>query len=212
MATLLPKQFSELLSSCSLEVKRAMLAALTDNITSSECAEKSHNPNAEESTLVEHVSDIGISKDLSETIESELNTMNIHSGNKLKVKTVWLSLDKRSYNYGNVINKPQSINNYPGIKMLMGIVNKHPNTTQDADVALVSCFPSNEACLSHHSDDEPLISQSSSISTVSFGGPRVLMFAKKVATQEEKSQKVDGKEKSKLVLKVKFHFLLPITQ
>ena len=44
------------------------------------------------------------------------------------------------------------------------------------DACLVSFFPSSKASLSLHKDDEDLISQSSSICTVSFGAPRSLEF------------------------------------
>ena len=60
----------------------------------------------------------------------------------------------------------------------MDKVNNHPCTTSDMDAALVSCFPSSKAKLRLHADNEPHISQTSSICTISFGPPRTLEFVK----------------------------------
>ena len=54
----------------------------------------------------------------------------------------------------------------------MEIVNSHPLTTGEMNSCLVSRFPSHKATLSLHSDNEKIISQCSSICTVSFGAPR----------------------------------------
>ena len=58
----------------------------------------------------------------------------------------------------------------------MEIVNSHPSTKGDMNSCVVSCFPSHKATLSLHSDNEKIISQCSSICTVSFGAPRELQF------------------------------------
>ena len=52
----------------------------------------------------------------------------------------------------------------------------HPSSTSDMDCCLVTCFPSNAACLSLHRDDDEVTSQSSAICTVSFGAPWALDF------------------------------------
>ena len=58
----------------------------------------------------------------------------------------------------------------------MDVVNSHPSTTGDMDSCLVTRYPSNKSALRLHKDQEPLISQTSSICTVSLGAPRELSF------------------------------------
>ncbi len=108
-------------------------------------------------------------------ILAELETLNLKRPGK-GVKTQWLSPTDESYNYGKVLNSPWPIKDYPNICELMKVVNSHPSTTGDMDCCLVTRYPSNKATLSLHSDNEKLISQMSSICTVSFGAPRELQF------------------------------------
>lgn len=185
----LPPAFTELLSSSSLDLKQRMLTALSKDIahaklhatptTSTTTPTESNN---DLSCFTEHVEDLGIDDTLSKAIWSELQSLRLRSrsrkGKLNKVKTQWLSPSNEEYNYGNVINKPMPISNFPNICKLGEIVNKHSSTTGDMDAALVSCFSTSNAHLRLHSDMEPLISQSSSICTVSFGPPRTLEFVR----------------------------------
>ena len=187
----LPPTFVRLLESEPLVVQKHMLAALLDNIALLEGANLPPAPSAprnkpvpkptardEVSAFVEHVSNPGIDKNLAQAILNELNALDLASGKPEKVKTMWLSPSSESYNYANVINNPSPINNSPNICRLLSIVNSHPSSTADADACLVSFFPSNNASLALHKDDEDLISQSSSICTVSFGASRTLEFVR----------------------------------
>ena len=127
--------------------------------------------------FVEHVQDLGVDQALEDGLLSELTSLKLLS-TKRKVKTQWFSPTSDTYNYGSVCNKPKPINDFPFISKLMGIVNAHPSTTRDADSCLVSCFSSSGTSLSLHKDDEALISQASSISTISIGAPRTLEFVR----------------------------------
>ena len=54
------------------------------------------------------------------------------------------------------------------------MVNNHPSTSGDMDSCLISRYASSKSSLRLHRDNEPLISQTSSICTVSLGAPREL--------------------------------------
>ena len=194
----LPPSFVKLLDSEPLVVQQQMLTALMDNIAILERANlpapgpnKNSAPNVskpvsrskpdpkdELAQFVEHVENPGIDRTLAEAIRSELQSLNFSTDKPQKVKTIWLSPSSESYNYSSIINKPLPINDFPNICNLLSIVNSHPSSTSDADACLVSLFPSREAGLALHKDDEDLISQNSSICTVSFGDPRRLEFVR----------------------------------
>ena len=106
-------------------------------------------------------------------IHKELQSLNLSKRGR-GVNTQWLSPTMDSYNYGQVINKPISINNYPNICKLMEIVNNHRSTSGDMDSCMISRYASSKSALHLHRDNEPLISQTSSICTVSFGASRGL--------------------------------------
>ena len=137
-------------------------------------------------SFVDHVQDLGIDQTLEQGILSELSSLKLLSTSK-KVKTQWLSPTNDKYKYGNVCNNPKPINGFPCIAKLMDIVNAHPSTTRDSDACIVSCFSSSKAFLSLHKDNEALMSQTSSISTVSFGAPRKLQFVR------DGKHRIDGK-------------------
>jgi len=194
----LPPSFVKLLDSEPLVVQQLMLTALMDNIAILEKANlpnpspnKNSAPNVsqpvskskldpadEVAQFVEHVENPGIDRTLAEAIRSELQSLNFNTDKPQKVKTIWLSPSSESYNYSSIINKPLPINDFPNICNLLSIVNNHPSSTSDADACLVSLFPSRKAGLALHKDDEDLISQNSSICTVSFGDPRSLEFVR----------------------------------
>ena len=197
----IPFSFTVLLETASLHVKELMLEALSMNIAANkipksiirlqpiitqtslvESKPASDSP-MDMSALVEHVPDLKLDKALSDGIRVELENLQM-KGPASKVHTQWLSPTSDSYNYGKVINKPKPIAQHPSIAELLAVVNSHPSTSGDLDACLVSFFPSNKASLSLHKDDEELISQSSSICTVSFGAPRELEFV------------LDGKKKN----------------
>ncbi len=130
------------------------------------------------SSFVEHVPDLGIDKQLEQDIMQELSSLNLLNSASRKVKTQWLSPTSDNYEYAAVCNKPKPIDGFPNICKLMSIVNAHPSTTGDSDCCFVTCYSSSKKSLKLHKDNEDLMCQSSSISTVSFGAPRKLEFVR----------------------------------
>ena len=179
MSTFLPLAFTELLKTASLDEQHRMLVALSDNVAKLEAANlvhKSKDNDADDlAHFVQHIDDLGIDPVLSAAVEVELISLRLKS-NTDRVKTKWRSPSSEAYNYAAVINNPSLISGYPSICKLMELVNGHPTSTGDMDSCLVSCFSNSKAKLSLHADDEDLISQKSSICTVSFGAPRNLEF------------------------------------
>ncbi|MCP4488743.1 MAG: hypothetical protein GY820_15730, partial [Gammaproteobacteria bacterium] len=172
------------LQTANLDEKRAMLEALKDNITAMEEKLKHQKTSAPVNnistppsfdSLVEHVNDLALDDTLCTNILAELQTLNLMRPGR-GVKTQWLSPTDESYNYGKVLNSPMPIKDYPNICKLTQIVNSHPSTTGDMDCCLVTRYPSSKSTLSLHSDNEKLISQTSSICSVSFGAPRELQI------------------------------------
>ena len=182
MQETLPTSFIGLLESASVETMLLMQEAISAKLVAKK-TEKASSPVTKQSapptdiisSMVEHVEDLNLDSLLVEGIEAELQSLQLKRSTK-KVVTQWLSPSSDSYNYGNITNKPKSISDFPNISKLMDIVNLNPATSNDMDACLVSFFPSSKASLSLHKDDEDLISQSSSICTVSFGAPRSLEF------------------------------------
>ena len=155
-----------------------MLKALTLNLLQDEPAAPNTTSDIDINSLVEHVDSLsGLDDSLCDSIKEEIHTLELHKKKGPGVKTQWLSPTSDEYNYGNVINKPLPIKDYPGLCRLMDIVNySHPSTTGDMDSCLVTRYASNKSALRLHKDREPLISQTSSICTVSLGAPRELTF------------------------------------
>ena len=194
----LPPAFTKLLESTSLATQQRMFQYLNDSIVAKlnvikeeklskkiarikkAAPQKTSPPTADSRTtkellaLAEHIPALlGFDDDLYTATISELKSMKlVHNSNK--VFTKWLSPSSDSYNYGTVVNKPFPISNYPSISKLMEIINIHPSTSGDMDSCLVSRFEDHKVNLKLHKDNEVLISQTSSICTVSLGAPRSL--------------------------------------
>lgn len=132
------------------------------------------------SDFVEHIPELDISDELSSGLLEELTSLKLRSrgfnGKPAKVKTIWLSPSSVPYNYGNVINNPKPIRDFPNIVHLMELVNGHPGTSGDMTACLVSCMTSPRSCLNYHADNEELIAQDSDICTFSLGPSRSLDF------------------------------------
>lgn len=180
----LPPSFLQLLKDSSLDVMLIMQQTLSEAIDVAKADKHLLKPvsplptTVNPSDYVDHVDDMNIDEVLSAKILSELESLKLHSRspNSDKIKTQWLSPSDEDYVYGKITNKPNPISNYPAICELMQLVNSHPTTTSDMDAAIVSCYSTPAAKLRLHEDKEPLICQTSSICTVSFGPPRSLEF------------------------------------
>ncbi|KAL5270218.1 hypothetical protein ACHWQZ_G001079 [Mnemiopsis leidyi] len=176
----LPVGFVAILNAATLKQKQLMLSAISASFAKPEPCVQSKPANApvKIEDLVEHVPDLGLDDDLYYFINEELLSLQLQNVRGAGVKTKWLSPESESYNYGKVNNKPSDIKQFPNILKLMDLVNKHPSTTGDMDCCLISRYPTHKSTLRWHSDNESeIISQSSSICTVSFGAPRQLQCA-----------------------------------
>ena len=90
------------------------------------------------------------------------------------VKVPLQKVTSANYCYGNVVNKPHPINNFPGISNWMGRVNDLPSTTGNMNACLVTRYDTQQA---KPPDNEDLtILQTSSICTYSMEAPRSLEF------------------------------------
>jgi hypothetical protein len=163
---------------CEAIAQRPISQQLSDHNTAAEADNSPSDAPDSLSSLVEHVPDLGIGKTLEDGILDELTSLRLTASKSQKVQTQWLSPTSDTYKYGGVCNNPRPISGFPNICKLMGIVNSHSSTTGDSDSCLVSCFTSSKKTLSLHKDNEALMAQSSSISTVSFGAPRKLQFVR----------------------------------
>ncbi len=199
-STTLPPAITSFFNTASREEKQLLLSLLTedldiigDSVAStleppkavSETIPESTAPTSADnapqiSDYIEHITDLGISDDLSANVLKELTSFKLRThgskGRPAKVKTQWLSPSDESYNYGKIVNKPKAIGDFPHILELMDIINKHPSTSGDMTACLVSCMSTTKSNLSYHADDEDLIAQDSDICTVSFGPARSLDF------------------------------------
>ena len=156
--------------------------------------------------LVEHVPVLpGMDESLSKEILKEIDSMNL-GGKPEKVHTLWISPSSENYCFGNVVNKPHPINNFPSISKLMGLINDLPSTTSNMNACLVTKYETQQAKLSLHKDDEDIISQTSSICTYSIGAPRSLEFVldtTKIAHRSTRSRPAPEQ--------IKADFILPAT-
>ena len=173
----LPPGFTDLLKIATLEQKHAMLEALSKDLSSLEMKSRAPESNMplDAHTLVEHVTNLGIDESLYGGVLEELLSMNLKKPGR-GVKSKWLAPSNDLTNFKNILKSPLSINEFPNISKLMNTVNMHPSTTGDMNSCLVTRYPSNRASLSLHCDNEKIISQCSSICTVSFGEPRDLQI------------------------------------
>ena len=133
-----------------------------------------------QSELIEHIPELSISKEHSSGLLNELSSLKLRSrgynGKPAKVKTQWLSPNSLPYSYGNIVNKPKPMTDFPNIGKLMELVNSHPSTSGDMSSCLVSCMSTPRSSLNYHADNEELIAQDSDICTFSIGPARSLDF------------------------------------
>ena len=96
-----------------------------------------------------------------------------------KPRTQWLSLDDRDYCFSEnqkLKHSPKKLSDFPAIYDLVKRVNSDPRTTQNGDAALVIVYNTKYAGINYHNDGEKLIDSKSSISTVTFGTSRDIVF------------------------------------
>ena len=172
-----PHSFIELMDSCSLNQKKAMLVALNNSIKKDIDEVSRSEINIKQ--YVDHVKGFLPDNFFDEGIISECSELGLLRTGTNKPITQWLSSDDRDYGFSNnkkFSHPPKDIKKYPHIGQLMEMVNRDPRTTKNADSALIIVYNSEHAGINWHNDGEDLIDGNSSISTVSFGVARNIEF------------------------------------
>lgn len=179
---LLKPCFSELLKNASLIEKKAMLVALQNSISSEESIlRKNFLPDNKLKELVDFVPDF-ISpvneddNDLASNIIKELDSIKGLKSSSKVVTSQWLSLNDLPYSFGKATYEAKDLMEYPHIHRLLDLINSHDSTTGDANACLVNYYSDWDVSGRPHADDEPEISKSSSIVTVTFGPTRKIIF------------------------------------
>ena len=171
-----PPTFSELLASCTLIQKKAMLVALSKSIKSD--IHKRSRANVDHKQYVQLVKGFLPDDYLDDAIIAEVEELGLFK-NSNKPLTQWLSSDPTDYCFSDnkrLSHPSKDIRKYHNICKLMDTVNKNPNTTQNADSALIIVYNTKHAGIDFHNDNEKLIDSSSSISTITFGSSRDIEF------------------------------------
>ena len=115
MISVLPAGFADLLTSCSLSEKRAMLLALKNSIDY-ECAEKSKS-NVKVDQYVTVIKNFVPSDNFDEGIRAEVESMGLLNKSN-SAQTQWLSKDSRDYCFSykeKLKHTPKPISQYPNI-------------------------------------------------------------------------------------------------
>ena len=169
---ILPSIFTKLLDSTTLAVKQGMLNALTERIKLD-----STKPTAENlESFVDYFPNIIPSEGvLADVLLSEVNSM--LSKSSTKVCSQWVSMDMQPYTFGSKTYNAVDMRQYSGLCQLLDIVNKLPSSTGDMNCCLVNKYSDHNVAGRLHKDDEDIISDKSSIVTVSLGAERVIDFA-----------------------------------
>ena len=187
----LPSGFIDLLQSCTLSEKRAMLLALNTDINSCILEHNKQFTALSQNDLVDYVDFIPDFLDpmeddvLIQGVLAELESMNLISPQAKKVKTFWLNSINKSYIYGGEEHIANNLDDFKCIKQLMNKINTLPNCTGAMDSCNVTCFSTAKKSLRLHSDNEPIIDQDSSICTVSLGATRNIDFVSKSNKEDE---------------------------
>ena len=165
--------FLELLDSSNLATKKGMLNLLMDRIRTDESDMKQSDLLSFIDYIPNFVTDTDV---LVPTVEAELNTLLGKASNKIASK--WLSTDLQPYTFGNKQYDASDLSDYPGICKLLKSVNEHPCSTGDLNSCLVNRYNNHNVAGRLHADDENIISDSSSVFTVSFGVERTIDFTR----------------------------------
>ena len=187
----LPSGFLDILQSCTLSDKRAMLLALNTDINSCILEQKKQFSALSKNDLANFVDFIPNFLDpredevLMQGVLAELESMKLVSTRASKVKTFWLNSINESYVYGGKDHIANNLVEFKCIQQLMNKINALPNCTGVMDSCLVTCFSTAKKSLSKHSDNEPIIDQDSSICTVSIGATRNVDFISKSNQDDE---------------------------
>ena len=172
----IPPLFFKLINSCNLDVKKAMLVALSNSVNND--IKNLSNTCINFDQYVVHKKQFLPDNHFDAEVFADVTELGLFKKSN-KPLTQWLSLDSRDYCFSDnprLKHPAKDITKYQGICKLMDLVNKESSTTQNADAALVLVYNNNNAGIGFHNDGEKLIDTNSSISTVSFGSSRSIEF------------------------------------
>ncbi len=182
MTDLIPPSFKGLLDNTSLASKIGMLSLLSERIKADKIAAL---PN-ELSSFIEYIPNLIRQNDPSLTlIEQELNKLLPNASQKVTSK--WLSTNLQPYSFGKKTYDASDLSLFPGLHGLLGVVNSHVSSTGDLNSCLINRYSSHSVAGRLHADDEDIISDASSIVTVSLGAERTIDFAQNSAAPLIKS-------------------------
>ena len=172
--TEIPNTFLEMLDTVDIPTKEGMLELLVTSLKNDKLHKKQENlPD-----LVDYIPNfIADTEVLVPALEAEIESMLPDFHNVHKVQSQWLSNDKKPYIFGNSKYNACDISKYPSICKLMSMVNAHASYTGDLNCCLVNRYSSSGVSCRLHADDEDIISDESSIMTVSLGATRTIDFA-----------------------------------
>ena len=180
----LKNSFNDILANANLQEKKIMLTqvktmikTLVNSIQVEEQIVRNGNHNIDD--YVDYFPEYINSNDsLMEGLKKDLLSLNIHSGDSKKVKSVWFG--EKGYSYGDTVHPPKKLDeSWPALRSLMDKINKDekcgsPNREKGA---LIAYLPSGAASQRKHADDEHnVIDQSEPISTLSVGCDRKIEF------------------------------------
>ena len=128
-----PSSFNELVMSCTLAEKKAMLVTLRNSIKIDLAKRTTRNINFNQ--YVEVVHDFLPTDYLDDVIKAEVHSLGLITKSN-KPQTQWLSCDTREYCFSDndkSKHMARDINQFPGICDLLKRVNSDPRTSQNAD-------------------------------------------------------------------------------
>ena len=148
----IPPTFVELIKSSNLDQKRAMLVALNNSINQDIKKLTSVDINFDQ--YVHHINHFLPDNNFDEEVLADVTELGLFKKSSKPV-TQWLSMDSRDYCFSEnsrFKHPPKDIRKFHGICKLMEKVNNEPNTTQNADSALVIVYNTNKAEIDFHDD------------------------------------------------------------
>ena len=130
--------------------------------------------------FIEHIPDFCCDGDLIAQVWDECESLDL-SCQRSKAATQWISPTNEPYIYpdSNPIHNAKPISDFPYIRKLLSMVNESNEVSGPLDACLLIKYNSNQASLSLHADDEPIIDQNKSICSFSIGSPRTIEFFQK---------------------------------
>ena len=109
--------------------------------------------------------------ELSISIMSDLNGLNLSSSTRNGISRVWLTSKNEPYSWmskkGPIVNIPKPLENTPAIKKIMDNLDKEKGLALNS--CLVSLYPSQKVSLGLHSDNESTLDQQQPICNLSIG-------------------------------------------